>query len=295
MVTWLRAFRFPFHSVGILPLWLGMVLAFRETGQLQWLVGGLATFGLMGIMAATYLFGEVADVEGDRHNRTYNRFSGGSRVLADELLSQSSLIGAGVAAAFVALGVGLLLQLKVGTGTWTIPMGLGGLATGLLYSCPPIRWSHRGMGELWIAFCYGWLTVNAGYYLQTGSFRLHVGLFSIPIAFSIFNVILINEIPDYDADRMVGKRNLVVRLGHDRAIWLYRMVAVAVVASFVAVTLEYFSTAILLFSVLLSALAAWSLLGTKGNYTRYPARLEATCARTLVLNLTVVTFLSLAR
>jgi len=41
---------------------------------------------------------------------------------------------------------------------------------------------------------------------------------------------VVNAIPDYHQDRLVGKRNLVVRLGRKRAVWLYLALAAAGVA-----------------------------------------------------------------
>jgi 1,4-dihydroxy-2-naphthoate octaprenyltransferase len=37
----------------------------------------------------------------------------------------------------------------------------------------------------------------------------------------------VNAIPDYHQDRLVGKRNLVVRLGRRRGVWLYLLLAFA--------------------------------------------------------------------
>ena len=38
---------------------------------------------------------------------------------------------------------------------------------------------------------------------------------------------VVNAIPDFHQDRLVGKRNLVVRLGRRRAVWLYLALATA--------------------------------------------------------------------
>jgi 1,4-dihydroxy-2-naphthoate octaprenyltransferase len=38
---------------------------------------------------------------------------------------------------------------------------------------------------------------------------------------------VVNAIPDYHQDRLVGKRNLVVRLGRRRGVWLYLALAAA--------------------------------------------------------------------
>jgi 1,4-dihydroxy-2-naphthoate octaprenyltransferase len=86
-----------------------------------------------------------------------------------------------------------------------------------------VRWVRTGVGELWIAFCYGWLPVAVGYYLQTGQVAPLVHWLAIPIGLTIFNVILLNEYPDYAADRATGKRNLTVRLGRERASGLYAL------------------------------------------------------------------------
>jgi len=61
--------------------------------------------------------------------------------------------------------IGLILQFYYKTGPWTIPLGVIGMITGFFYSTPPPRWVKRGIGELLIGFCYGWLPVAAAFYL----------------------------------------------------------------------------------------------------------------------------------
>jgi 1,4-dihydroxy-2-naphthoate octaprenyltransferase len=84
-----------------------------------------------------------------------------------------------------------------------------------------------GIGELWIAFCYGWLPVAVGYYLQAGRIPSLVHWLALPIGLTILNVILLNEFPDYPADRAAGKANWVVRLGPERAAVVYVLVVAA--------------------------------------------------------------------
>jgi 1,4-dihydroxy-2-naphthoate octaprenyltransferase len=43
----------------------------------------------------------------------------------------------------------------------------------------------------------------------------------------IMALAVVNAIPDFHQDRLVGKRNLVVRLGRRRAVWLYLALASA--------------------------------------------------------------------
>ena len=88
---------------------------------------------------------------------------------------------------------------------------LGGMAA-IFYVAPPIRWAYRGLGELVIALSYGPWMVLGSLYLHTqaavGGRRLYASL--VP-GFLIMALAVVNAIPDYHQDRLVGKRNLVVR------------------------------------------------------------------------------------
>lgn len=77
-----------------------------------------------------------------------------------------------------------------------------------------MRWVSRGVGELCIALCYGWLPVVTAFYLQQGTIPATVQIVTLLLAFSVFSVILLNEFPDYDEDRIARKANLLVRFGH---------------------------------------------------------------------------------
>jgi 1,4-dihydroxy-2-naphthoate octaprenyltransferase len=78
---------------------------------------------------------------------------------------------ASLVAMALAAGIGLILQFGYKTGEWAIFLGFLGMLGGFFYSAKPIRWVRTGLGELWIAFCYGWLTVAAGFYLQVGNVK----------------------------------------------------------------------------------------------------------------------------
>lgn len=232
--AWLRLSRPLFHIVGVLPFLLGAVLAWSETGTFSLVVFLLGSAGAVLIMLAAYYAGEYWDIEEDRiaSGLTRSRFAGGSGVMVEGLVSRRHVL-AGVWLSLILAGiVGVLLVVVFQTGSWTIPLGVIGMIGGFYYSSRPVRWVRTGLGETWIAFCYGWLPVNTGYYLQAGRFLPLATWISIPVALTIFNVILINEFPDYEADRAAGKENLAVRLGLHQASVLYAAVAIVSWISF---------------------------------------------------------------
>jgi 1,4-dihydroxy-2-naphthoate octaprenyltransferase len=235
--AWLALSRPPFHSVGLLPFILGGVLASRGQGALRWDVFGWGTLGVVSVMLATYYAGEYWDVVEDSlsADQKRSRFAGGSGAMQRGVLSRRSVLWASVASLLLALGTALVLRLGYRTGPWTLPFALLGLLGGFFYSTRPIRWVSTGWGELWIAFCYGWLPVAVGYYLQVGEVTSLVHWIAAPIGLTIFNVILLNEFPDYSADLKARKRNLTVRLGRR---WASRVYVIASVGSWAGVLLS---------------------------------------------------------
>jgi 1,4-dihydroxy-2-naphthoate octaprenyltransferase len=97
---------------------------------------------------------------------------------------------------------------------------LGGAAA-IFYVAPPIRWAYRGLGELVIALSYGPWMVLGSLYLHTRAFSGGALFASLVPGCLIMALAVVNAIPDFHQDRLVGKRNLVVRLGRQRAVYLY--------------------------------------------------------------------------
>ncbi|HSB05807.1 MAG TPA: prenyltransferase [Thermodesulfobacteriota bacterium] len=289
LVAWWKLSRVPFLSVGILPLILGYVLAWRRgyDGPLGLYV--LSTAAVILIMWMTYYLGEWNDLEGDRLNRNFSPFSGGSRILVEGVVPPwvSLLLGYGC---FVgAIFVGLYIYFQYRTGPWTLLLGGIGIFFGFFYSNKPFRWSHRGLGEALIGFCYGWLPIATGFYLFAGFFSSWILLVSIPISLSVFNVILINEFPDEDADRAVGKKTLVVRFGKERIGDLYMGCSILTAFSFIKSILVSGQTPFWLF--LLSGipilLILWNLVQILQGGFYQSERLGILCRNTLLVNLSV--------
>jgi 1,4-dihydroxy-2-naphthoate octaprenyltransferase len=215
LVMSLVRYRF-FLYAGLLPYLLGAAWAYRITGTLSQVV---FWSGLAGVALA------VVGVEA--FNEYFDARMGTDRVFNPQDLPPMSdaVLWLGIAGFAGALAVGIYLTLTAG---WPILAfaGLGGLAA-VFYVAPPIRWAYRGLGETVIALSYGpWMVL--------GSLYLHARLFawgalwaSLVPGLMIMSLAVVNAIPDFHQDRLVGKRNLVVRLGRERAVWLYLGLAAA--------------------------------------------------------------------
>jgi 1,4-dihydroxy-2-naphthoate octaprenyltransferase len=287
LTAWFALARLPFTSVGALPFILGTVLAWNISGALRWDVLIWGILGAILIIISTNLAGEYWDFAGDTLSGKlgHNKFSGGSQVLQAGLLPKNAALFGSIICLLLAAAIGIYLQFGLMTGPWTIPLGVIGMLGGFFYSTRPVRWVSRGMGELWIAFCFGWLPVAASFYIQTQSIVPQVHWFSLPIALTIFNVILLNEFPDYEADRQTHKNNLVVRLGREASVYLYVLAAAASWIAFWLAGWLYLPVFILSL-----ALAAAMLRGS----WKKSADLEKLCGMNLLLDLGTSAVLILA-
>jgi 1,4-dihydroxy-2-naphthoate octaprenyltransferase len=199
-----------FLYAGLLPYVLGAAWVYATSG-----VTDAAIFwsGLGGVVLA------VVGVEA--FNEYFDSRLGTDRVFnADELPPMSQLVmWLGIVAFAGALAIGVYLTLRGGWPILAFAL-LGGLAA-IFYVAPPIRWAYRGLGELVIALSYGPWMVLGSVYLYTHAFSWGALLASLVPGLLIMSLAVVNAIPDFHQDRLVGKRNLVVRLGRRRAVRLY--------------------------------------------------------------------------
>jgi len=213
-----------FFGASVLPVALGTVLGAHSANGLDMLATMLAVGATVLVHAAANVLNDVFDdrsgTDAGNTDRIYP-YTGGSRFIQNRVIDAAAMarLGWGLLVAGLAVG-GVLAILK---GAMVIVFGLTGVGLGILYSTPPVWLSARGLGETAVGLAFGILPVVGGAWLQTGCYALGapVGLLSLPVAFWIANVLLINEVPDMAADAAVGRRTLAVRLGWPRTAALY--------------------------------------------------------------------------
>ncbi|HKA38346.1 MAG TPA: prenyltransferase [Burkholderiales bacterium] len=205
-----------FLYAGLLPYLLGAAWAYAMAGAFD---AAVFWSGLGGVVLA------VIGVEA--FNEYFDSRMGTDRVfdVEDSPPMSDGVLWLGIAAFAGALAFGVYLAVQ---GGWPILAfaTLGGLAA-IFYVAPPIRWAYRGLGETVIALSYGPWMVLGSLYLHTRELSWGALWASLVPGFLIMALAVVNAIPDFHQDRLVGKRNLVVRLGRRRAVWLYAGLAAA--------------------------------------------------------------------
>ena len=197
---------------------IGASVALLE-GPINWL--WLITLGLamFCMEVAKNAWGDIYDYDSgtdlavspqDRTN-----FSGGKRVLVDELLTRNQTWWIafifGIAGLLLGAAIVFLQEPMV---FW---IGLAGLLLGWSYHGPPLQLVYRGMGELAVLIIYGPVIAVSTYMIQRHQISMDVLWLSLPLGILITAFLWVNEFPDHDADKSASKRNLIVILGKHKA------------------------------------------------------------------------------
>jgi 1,4-dihydroxy-2-naphthoate octaprenyltransferase len=214
----LRTTRAPFLTATVIPVLLGVVAAARVG---RWSLG-LAALTLVGaafIHLALNVANDVFDTMSgaDPANTRPTQFSGGSRVIHYGLVS---LRGAAmISAGFYLAGIAIGLYLAWLRGFWPLFwLGVAGVIISVVYTAPPLRLVHRGVGEIAVGLGFGPIMLLGSYYVQAQRFSLEALWLSLPVGILIALVLYVNEIPDRESDAEAGKRTLPVRWSEEAVI-----------------------------------------------------------------------------
>lgn len=191
-------------------------------------------------------------------------FTGGSRFIQKGLMTTGGTLALGVFLLSAGSAAGVYLAYK--SSYLLLLIGFIGLFTGFFYSAPPLFLAGRGLGELTVGLDFGILTVLGAYLVQTGSLSPEAFMASLPVSFFIAGLLYINQFPDFEADRTVGKRNLVVRLGLKRGRWGIIFIAAGAYLSIIAGVALRIMPALSLLALLSAFFSARAAKGLVRNY-----------------------------
>ncbi|MFA5078716.1 MAG: prenyltransferase [Dehalococcoidia bacterium] len=143
-------------------------------------------------------------------------FSGGSGMIKEGLVSEKEVLWIGVITLALAALIGLYFILTKG---WLLlPLIIVAAACVVLYS-PLIQ---KFYWPEWSPFLgLGVLPVLGMYFSQTGMYTWHAVIAAMPSGFLVHNLLLINEFPDIEADKVAHRKTLPITMGGRGAAIVY--------------------------------------------------------------------------
>jgi 1,4-dihydroxy-2-naphthoate octaprenyltransferase len=160
-----------------------------------------------------------------------NDYSDGIRGTDDARVGPVRLVATGLAspgavkrAAFLSFGVAAVVGLGLAWATswWILLVGAACLLAGWFYTGGPRPYGYAGLGEAFVFVFFGLVATVGTFYVQT--LRLGVAvvwLAAVAVGLLATALLLANNLRDIGSDAVSGKRTVAVRVGRERAGWLY--------------------------------------------------------------------------
>lgn len=226
---YLRIARAPFLALPVSLAVLGSAAATVSSG-FDAVAAALAFVGLLSLHVSVNARNEYRDYHSGVDFETEpTPFSGGSKALPEGELEPV----AAKRMALVTAGIGAIIggYFLVEVGLILLPFVVVGALSVLFYTSHLTKY---GLGELFAGLGLGGLPVMGTALVQVGEMTPAMVVAAVPATLLTFNLLLLNEFPDQEADKVGGRRNLVHRLGRTRAAVLYAVAALAAPGSIVA-------------------------------------------------------------
>jgi 1,4-dihydroxy-2-naphthoate octaprenyltransferase len=231
--SWLRAIRIRFLLASVIAVSNGLGIAYWKYATIDPVYAILTYIGVIFLHASVDLLNDYWDHKrGIDTATTRTKFSGGTGVLPENLLTPRAIYLAGIV--FLILGASIGSYFVAIRGI-TIAVILGFAVVAIYFYSTSIV--NAGLGELFVAI-KGAMIVLGTFYVQYPAIEpaaLYIG--SI-VGILSATVLFVNSFPDYEADKSKGRRTLVIILG--------KKTSSAVYAIFIIVTYAMIAVGILL-------------------------------------------------
>ncbi len=253
---WLMEIRPRFLLISVALALLGTSIAWRN-GFFSLRYAVLAFVGLVLWQVSVQVLNDYFDYKSGVDLKTRRTpFTGGSGILPAHLLKPRSVLKFGLLS--FALAVPIWVYLIIVKGLLLLPLiGVGAVCV-LVYTPFLTRWR---LGELSSAVGLGILPILMFYFVQTGGYSAEAVVAAIPAGMLIFDVHLLNEFPDVEADKTGGDKTLPIILGRPKAAWLYLAGTGAVYTWSVAWAAAGVMPLSTLISLVTIPLAIWAIKG----------------------------------
>ena len=249
--------RLPFLILTPACVLLGVGTAYWTTGQINFWYALLALIGGVAAHISVNAFNEYFDFKSGLDEKTERTpFSGGSGTLqAQPELARQAL---GLATVTLAIDAIIGVYFIVIWGWAILPLGLLGLLTIFAYTpwfarTPLVCLIAPGLG-------FGTFMVMGTDFVLTGEYTWTAFIASLVPFFLVSDLLLLNQFPDVEADRTVGRRHFPIAIGRQKSSLIY--------AAFLA--LAYFS---IILGVVTGYLPIAALLGLLTVFLAVPVAL----------------------
>ncbi len=223
--VWFLETRPQFLTLSVVLAFLGTAIAWHD-GYFNLWHALLAGIGLVLTHASVNILNDYFDFRSGIDLATRRTpFSGGSGILPAGRLTPRQVLWLGIIMLLLAVPIGIYFIVVIDHGWQLLPLLVVAAFLIVMYSPVILK---RPWPE-WVAGAgLGALPILGLYFAQAGAYTSTVVVACIPSAFLVHNLLLLNELPDAEADTRASRQTLPIAIGKKRAAIFYSVVAVAV-------------------------------------------------------------------
>ncbi len=215
--AWLSSFRLQTLPLAISTILVANAIAFWQ-GEFRGIVFVLTLLTAIQLQITSNLANDYGDVSkgSDIEARKGPKRGIHSGQITLSQLKKALYISVGIS---VLLGL-LLLFVACRNGyeiLFFIGLGLLSIIAAITYTVGKNPYGYHGLGDISVLIFFGFVGVMGSYYLQVGSLPIALIFPSIMCGGLSMGVLNINNMRDYESDRLVDKRTIVVMMGLESA------------------------------------------------------------------------------
>jgi 1,4-dihydroxy-2-naphthoate octaprenyltransferase len=223
--TWLRVIRIRFLLASVIAVSNGLAITYWKYSTLDPLYAILTYIGVVFLHASVDLLNDYWDYKRGIDVATKRtKFSGGTGVLPENLLTPRTVYIAGLVFLILGASIGAYFIMIRGV---AIAIILGFAVTAIYFYSTKIV--NAGLGELFVAI-KGAMIVLGSLYVQNATLEPAALYGGAIVGILSATVLFINSFPDYEADKSKGRRTLVIILGRKSASTIFPMFIIVVYA-----------------------------------------------------------------
>lgn len=284
------SFRVPFLVLAPVCIFLGASISYAEQGVIDYAVLAIAVLGGISAHIAVNTINEYQDYVSGLDLKTIRTpFSGGSGLLSQQPRLLPWVKNAAIATTLLTFLIGVYFVTLYGRAVITlVPMGLLGLAIIIGYT----KWINKWPIICLVApgLCFGLLMVAGTQVILSGRFSTTPWLIGLIPFFLINNLLLLNQYPDIDADKSIGRNHFPIAFGikaSNTIFAVFALCATLLLGFFISQKLLPIMSALAFIPQTLAFAALYGAIKFKEDIGRHPKYLAYNVSSALLTPLTI--------
>jgi 1,4-dihydroxy-2-naphthoate octaprenyltransferase len=258
--VWIDAARPKTLGASLAPILIGAALAYRH-GAFSPLMTFIALTSALCIQIGTNFCNDYCDFKKGADAQRV----GPVRATQAGLIAPETMLRATVITFALAVALGAILVAHGGTPILII--GILSVAFGALYTAGPYPLAYIGLGDLFVLIFFGPVAVAGTYYVNALTWSSDAVILGLIPGLLAVGILIVNNLRDYESDRLARKRTLVVNFGErfGKAEYLACVVSPVIIASVEAHLLGGTGTMVIaLLTALAGGFLAFRLMRLRG-------------------------------